>query len=281
MYFIIFTLLLGLAVQQKIVQYYKPENLLKQNSYVLNIFNKKNKNQDAYFATLIHDLKTPVYAQIRIIKMLLKGNFGSINTEQKQILKEILNSQTYMADIISNILTAYKFDCSQLKLNKHNFDIAAALNTIYESLKFLAEDKNQQLQINYKCSNLEAYGDNLQLTRVMTNLISNAIKYGNSNSTITVDLINQNGNISFSVRDYGENIPKEKLDKIFDKFNGGMTHYNSASTGLGLYLSKKIIQMHGGKIYAHSTDGTNEFGFMITNRNNFPNKKQNPLIAKN
>ncbi|MBR6098445.1 HAMP domain-containing histidine kinase [bacterium] len=264
MYFVILVILLCLLLQVRVFGKFEHNNKLLPENFSLNILSKKE--QDTYFATLIHDLKTPAFAQIRTLKMLLDGSFGTLNPEQHQILKEILGSEKYMADIVSDILTAYKCDNSALRLNKQVFDISDTLNTIYESVKYLAQERNQTLQINYRCSSLDAYGDKLQLTRVMTNLISNAVKYGNPNSIITVDLTNTDGDISFTVKNYGADINKEKLKKIFDKFTGGMSHYNSASTGLGLYLSKKIIQMHGGQIYAKSSDGINEFGFQLNCR---------------
>ena len=277
MYCVILVLLFCMLIQHKVIGKYKPEHFFSVNQY----FFKRliNKNKESYFATLIHDLKTPIYAQIRTLKMLLSGSFGTLSEEQTLIIKEILNSEVYMADIVSNILTAYKCDCAELKLVWKTFDISSELNTIYESLKILAEEKHQILQINYRCSSLMTYGDKLQLTRVMTNLISNAIKYGYPNTTITIDLTNINGNITFCVKDFGEEISKDKLDKIFDKFNGGLTHYNSASTGLGLYLSKKIIQMHGGQIYAKSENGVNEFGFHLHYKNLQPVEKNFELTT--
>lgn len=261
MYFVILTLLLCMLLQSRVIEKYKSGE--PNRNFVLDLYNNK-KNQDTYFATLIHDLKTPASAQIRSIKMLMDGTFGTLNPDQYQILKETLASEKYMADIVSNILTAYKCDCSELKLRKQVFDIASALNMIYESVKGLAEDRNQVLQVNYKCSSLYAFGDELQLTRVMTNLISNAIKYGDTNSVIIINLMNDSNNIRFTVENKAQPIPKEKLKRIFDKFTGGMSHYNSAGTGLGLYLSKRIIKMHGGEIFAQSFDnGVCIFGFEL------------------
>lgn len=262
MYFVILTLLLCLLFQSRVIEKYKSGK--SGENFLLDLYNNKKKNRDTYFATLIHDLKTPAFAQIRTIKMLLDGNFGTLNPDQYQILKETLSSEKYMADIVTNILTAYKCDCSELKLHKQIFDISDVLNTIYESIKGLAEERNQVIQINYKCSSLYAFGDKLQITRVMTNLISNAIKYGNPCSEIVIDLVNDNRNVTFKVENKAQPIPKEKLKRIFDKFTGGMGHYNSAGTGLGLYLSKRIIKMHGGEIFAKSfDDGTCVFGFIL------------------
>ena len=225
-----------------------------------------NTCKETYYATLIHDLKTPNSAQIRSINMLLNGHFGKLNKAQEQILKETLLSEKYMSEIVANILTAYKFDCGKLKLKKCFFDAADLLNNIYLSLKCLAEEKYQKININYHCTNLICYGDKLQISRVMTNLISNAIKYGFANSIININLSINSNELIFSVENSSNPIPKDKLDCIFDKFSGGVAHYNSASTGLGLYLSKKIIDMHNGKIKAtSSSDGCACFEFAIPN----------------
>jgi len=279
MYWVIFALLFCLILQNKVVNKYKLTTFLPHERFLLNFNLRTSKKRNNYFSLLIHDLKTPVYAQIRTLKLMLSGTFGNFTNEQTKIIKEMLNSEMYMADIITNILTEHKYDCTALKLVNSNFDISSALNNVYESAKILAEEKNQILQINYRCSSLYAYGDKLQITRVMTNLISNAIKYGYPNSTIVVNLENDNGNISFCVKDNGASIPKEKLRRIFDKFTGGMNHYNSASTGLGLYLSKKIIEMHKGKIYAKSVNGINEFGFKLTANKLNNNQTKNNILT--
>jgi len=222
------------------------------------------KNKETYMATLIHDLKTPNSAQIRILNMLLSGYFGELTAEQKEILKEALLSEKYISEIVSNILTAYKCDCGELKLKKQFFDIAGTLNEVYKSLNFLAEERNQKININYHCSKLIYYGDKLQITRVITNLLSNAIKYGFRGSLINVDIFVNSKKINFTVENETTPIPDEKIRHIFDKFTAGMTHYNSASTGLGLYLSKRIIEMHGGRIFAKCTsDGLCTFGFVL------------------
>ena len=279
MYLVIITLLACLIIQNIIIQKYKnntDSTSLLFNSKLFDFFNSKiinlcirnkktsQKDKDTYIATLIHDLKTPAFAQIRTLNLLLEGYFGELTDEQKEILKETLLSEKYMTEIVSDILNVYKYDCGEMKLKKQFFNIADTLNDVYKSLNPLAEERNQKININYHCSNLIYFGDKLQITRVMTNLISNAIKYGFPNSVINVNLSYNSKEIYFAVENKTVPIPKEKLSHIFEKFTGGMTHYNSASTGLGLYLSKKIIEIHNGKIFAKCTDdGLCTFGFKL------------------
>ena len=235
----------------------------------------KDNDRETYFATLVHDLKTPAFAQIRTMDLLLKGYFGKLNDTQTQVIKETLASEKYMADIVTNILTTYKCEENKLKLEISCFDAADVLNGIYNSIKSLAEENNQILNINYHCSNLFCVGDKLQISRVMNNLISNAIKYGFKDSIINVNLNINDYQLEFNVENQGHPIPKSKLDKIFEKYTGGMAHYNSASTGLGLYLSKRIIELHNGKIYAKSSNnGKCVFGFVL------PSKSKNLLPSK-
>ena len=274
MFIIAITLLLCILVQ--ILMYKKfNQSRLFTTYHLITFFNNfskikhfitKKSDQEAFLATLIHDLKTPTTAQIRTLNMLLDGYFGTLNNTQKEILEEALCSEKYMSELVSNILTAYKCDCNELKLKKVCFNAPDILNNIYSTIKHLANEKGQTLSINYHCEQLFFVADALQISRVMTNLISNAIKYGTPSTVITTDLTIKKGKMIFTVTNKGEIIPKEKLAHIFEKFNGGMTHYNSASTGLGLYLSKKIIELHGGKIFANCTqNGIITFGFELKN----------------
>ena len=225
----------------------------------------KKNNREMFFATLVHDLKTPANAQIHSIELLLAGKFGNLNDSQRQILKETLYSEKYMSEIISNILTSYKYDYDKVKLDKSVFNIVKLTNDVCNTLAQLAAEQNLNISLlNYE-KQIDIFADKLKIQRVITNLISNAIKYSKKNSEIKITLEATDGNINFSVINKSFYIPKYKLAKVFDKFSGYKeSGLNSASTGLGLYLSKKIIELHGGRIYAESfTEGTCIFGFNL------------------
>ncbi len=281
MYFVISVIFVCLILQYSIIRIYKKKVGIpikkffnKQptyffNSYVKNKYFSKaeaEKNRYAYFATLIHDLKSPTYAQIRTLKLLLSGAFGSLSKEQTEIIKETLNSENYLAEIVTNILTAYRCESNVLKLNIETLDLAKIINEICDRLRPLSEEKSQKITLSLKGSGgVIINADRLQITRVISNLLSNAIRYGFENSVINIKLKTAAENIELAVENESVPIPQDKLSSLFEKFsNGEMGHYNSASTGLGLYLSKQIIEMHGGKIFAKSTtSGMCTFGFML------------------
>lgn len=260
--FLLAVILSGLLLKVKIIKsgspFYKNKN--KDNTSV----QIQNDDRETFFATLIHDLKTPAFAQIRTMDLLLKGYFGNLTPIQTEIIKETLASEKYMAELVSNILTSYKCREKNLKLHIVCFDVAEVLDNIYHSVKSLADANNQTVNINYHCTNLFCCADKLQITRVMTNFISNAIKYGFKNSPINVNLDMSNEELDFNVENFSQPIPEEKLSKIYEKFTGGLSHYNSAGTGLGLYLSKQIIELHKGQVYAKSFEnGLCIFGFKL------------------
>lgn len=265
------------------------ENLLSSNNTYLNnkivqkildihssIYKKQmsEKNKETFFATLIHDLKTPVNAQIQALNLLLENKFGVLNPAQTDIIKETLNSEKYMIEIISNILTAYKCDCKKLNIQKNYFDIINQTNSICKLISNLAIEKGQTLTISYSKKPYYIYADEFQIKRVITNLVSNAVKYGLPKTKIIIRIENINNNFSLNVISKSHYIPQQKLSHIFDKFSASeASGYNNTGTGLGLYLSKKIIELHNGRIYAESfEDGTCIFGFHL--KNNQPEHKK-------
>ena len=177
----------------------------------------------------------------------------------------MLFSENYMSEIVSNILTTYKCDNNKLKLDKISYNLTTQVNEICDSLAKLSADKQQTLSLIIPNEKIVVNCDKFQLQRVITNLISNAIKYGIKNSQIKISMDIRNDYLNFSVTNKSLYIPKHKISKVFDKFSGyNITGSNNANTGLGLYLSKKLIELHGGKMYAESfMDGTCIFGFYL------------------
>lgn len=222
------------------------------------------KHKQSFLATLVHDLKTPTNAQINTLKLLKNGTFGQLTTEQYHMIELTHDSCRYMSDLIGTIMETYNCDYGNLHLQKSIFDISELITELCESVKTLAMYNHQQIKfsMNQSCC---IYADKLQIKRVLQNLLSNAITYGFKNTIIEINLITNKNSIEISVKNISRQIPKNELATIFDKFKKtNFSNFNKASTGLGLYLSKQIINLHNGKIYAKSlNDGTCIFGFRI------------------
>lgn len=230
-------------------------------------------NKESFIATLTHDLKTPTYAQLNILKMLLKEDFGNLTPYQKELLELTQNSCKYSLDLISTVLDTYCYDNGRIKLNPQEFDINKLIFTLCKALKTLTQEKSQKIIFEPKSKEYIIFADELQIKRVITNMLSNAITYGDKNSTIRIKIEENNNEFKLSVINKSIPIPQKELSTMFNRFKETkLTCFNKASTGLGLYLSKQIIDLHKGKIFVKSyNDGTCIFGFKLPRK-----EAQNP-----
>lgn len=216
-------------------------------------------------ASVVHDIKSPVSAQINILNLLLKGQFGVLNQQQSEILNLACNSNRYISGLVSSILSDYECDGANFKPNKTTFNLMELINFVAYSNKYLAALKNQNIVINNKKESYFIKADKLKIERVLSNLISNALIYGAQNSDIIIDVVQEGYRINFSVTNKGTYIEPSQIKNIFNKFyTAGNSTVNKNSSGFGLYVVKKIIKMHNGKIYAKSSpDGICTFGFTL------------------
>lgn len=232
-----------------------------------NIDNEKEieDRKATFIATLTHDLKTPTLAQIRALDLLLNNSFGNLNDEQKDIITQIKNSCKYMNDLIFTILDTYLYDNGQTKIYPDTFNIAELINeTVYE-LSNLIQERHLNVTMQYNIRSKEIVADRFQLKRVLVNLIANAINYGFKESTIEIILNETDTETTLNVKNKGNYIPAERLVDMYEKFKtSDNAKFRKTGTGLGLYLSKQIIDAHSGKVFASSTaDGICTFGFSL------------------
>lgn len=240
------------------------------------------QKKESFIATLIHDLKSPTSSQINMLNLLLSENPGQLNSQQKEMVELTCNSSRYMSDLIGTILTTYSSDCCELKLRLQHFDIVEIIQSLCHSNNYIAKEREQQIVFNHENKPCIIYGDKLQIKRVISNLMTNALTYGFVKSTIKIDLVKTNNSIEFSVTNQSMQIPGSDLKKLFKRFTKTkMSHFNKVSTSLGLYISKQIIDLHNGKIYAKSfQDGTCIFGFSLAIKDGDETQEKH-LVIKN
>lgn len=214
-------------------------------------------DKELFFATLAHDLKNPVQAQLLSLKMLVNGAFGALNSQQKDILSILLESSNYMHNMLVSILNSYKIDNGGIHLNKKEIFIDELVQNCINETKAFAKSKN--LKIIYKSDNSKVFADIIQLRRVISNLLNNSINYSFKNSKIFISINSDNKNIKFSIENNSPKIPSEIKERIFEKYISGTL----TGIGLGLYLSKQVIEAHNGKIYLKANGTSNKFIFEI------------------
>lgn len=241
--------------EAKIIKEYKNFDEICRYTVIFKDMDNKQEikeEKDNFIATLTHDLKTPVRANILSLELLLKGHFGELNSEQNEIMDEILNSNKFMMQMLDTLLAKYKYESQMVKLNKTPFNLEQFICECVSDLKRLFQEKNVSYQIITEDANIEVTADRLELKRAILNLLTNAIKFNKDNGVVTVTIKKCKKNIKIVVEDTGIGIEEEKINHIFDKYISYAKRFRCLGTGLGLYVAKKIIEEHGGKIMVSS-----------------------------
>lgn len=223
--------------------------------------------RDDFIATLTHDMRTPLLAAIQTLKFFLEGAIGELDEKQKVLLSTMLQSNEDLLGLVNALLEVYRFESGKLTLCKTNFPVRDLVAQCYSELKPLAEKKNLKFEvINEPDEEVYISADRGEIKRVITNLCGNALNYTNKGGEIKVLAKAQNGDFIFSVTDNGNGIPQEDIPHLFKRFSQGTAKKRSTGTGLGLYLSRQIIEAHGGKIWVDSKiNKGSEFSFLLTN----------------
>jgi len=222
--------------------------------------------RDDFIATLTHDLRTPLTAAIKTLNFFLDGSLGQISEQQREMLTVMTKSNEDLLGLVNALLEVYRFESGKLNLCKTVFDVNSLLRQCYEELSPLAQSKNINFNIHTDFKEeLLIDADRAEIKRVIMNLCGNALNYTNKDGTIDVFIKLQNGDLIFSVADNGNGIPKEDIPNLFKRFSQGTIKKRSTGTGLGLYLSRQIVEAHGGKIWVESkVNKGSEFSFLLT-----------------
>jgi two-component system NarL family sensor kinase len=207
-------------------------------------------------STLSHDLKGPILIQMKAIEMLSSGHYGNeISTpENQEILSAILDNNQFELDLVLNLINLLRYKIQDTDFDPKIIKIQPFLEDIRKELSPLAVRRQQQLLINVSFEpEVTLSADPLGLKRVIHNLLNNAILHLPEGRKIQVDVERGTDEFLFSVRDNGPGIPEEKLGTLFNQVS------RISSSGLGLYISKQIVERHGGRIWVESqlNKGTN------------------------
>lgn len=215
--------------------------------------------KELFIATLTHDLKNPLQAQISSLELLSKGTFGQITESQKEIINMILESAGFMHEMLYSILSTYKYDNGMVKLNKEIFDIEKLLKTCIKEAFYLAKEKNIEIEYKNIIDNPNLYADESQIRRVIANLLNNAINYANKNTKILITILEDNNYLMLKIKNTSNPIPADIREHIFDKYVSESKMNKQRGIGLGLYFCKKVMEAHNGTISLNSYNTYNEF----------------------
>ena len=208
--------------------------------------------KEDFVATLTHDLKVPIIAETNMIELFLNENFGQITEKQKFALKNMQVSNKELLDLVQTVLDTYKI--GKLTLYKENITLKKFIREIINEMEPIAKANKNHLEFILN-RDICVYADKIQLKRVIKNLIQNAISYGKSKTPIEIRIGEIPNYIFIKVKDHGDGISKENIDKIFNKYYSASKKFRKIGTGLGLYLGLQITKAHNGDLTVESKEG--------------------------
>ncbi len=219
--------------------------------------------KELFLSTLTHDLKNPVQAQLMSLNLLNSGSLGDLNNEQKEMLEMLIESTTYMQEMLKSILTTYKFDNGVINLKKDYFEPEELMQSCINEIMAFAQSKNVNISCDFKTNNMKLFGDAKQLRRVISNLLNNALNYSYEGSDLKLSIYNNGKRMIFGFDNRSPVIPEHIKVQIFDKYVTGAKSFKLTGIGLGLYFSKKVVDAHNGRIYLDAEGENNKFVFEI------------------
>lgn len=224
---------------------------------------KMARQREDFVSRMTHDLRTPLVASDRMLNLFQQEIFCKISPEMKQAIAVMIRSNHNLTQMVNNLLEVYRIEAGKKTLNSEICNLPEMLTEVVEELNPIANDKNLTLKID--TSGLEKVGENagivtgdrLELRRVFSNLIGNAIKFTDSGGIETriFESAENNGKnlVTIEIEDTGYGIAAEDQATIFERFRQGRN--KRAGSGLGLHLSRLIVEAHGGTIELFSEVG--------------------------
>ncbi len=208
---------------------------------------------------MAHDLKTPLTSIIGYLT-LLKDEKQISKELQEKYIKIALDKALRVEDLTNQFFDITRYNLQKMPINKQEINLVYLLKQVIDECYPMLEKRN--LKCDFKSVEKVMYvGDGDKLARAFDNLLKNAINYSYENTTIEIQLEEKEGKISIVFRNKGDKIPQYKLDKLFEKFYRGDDARTSSTggAGLGLAITKQIIELHQGKIYVKNDDEYIEF----------------------
>lgn len=213
---------------------------------------ENEQKKDELIVYLAHDIKTPLTSMIGYLSLL--SEIKDMPQEQRNRYIDIALDKSYrLEDLINELFDVARFNSEKIVLEKEEINLNLMLEQIADDFYPTLKEMNKKINFTSDEKTI-LYADPDKLSRVFNNLIKNAVNYSKENTDINISIINKENQVTVNITNKGKQIPKEKLDKIFEKFyrlDSSRTSKTGGS-GLGLAIAKEIVELHGGRIYAES-----------------------------
>ena len=225
-----------------------------------------DRMKDTFLSMITHELRTPMTAMMGLAENLEAGVYGSLNQTQTETLHKIIESGGRLRQLVNDLLDLSKMESGMMRLQREPLDPRSLVEAVIYQLESLGEAGGVKFvnRVGYDLPEVDCDGQRVE--QVLTNLISNALKFTPSGGTVIVTAATQNAFVVFTVTDTGCGIPPESQAHIFDKFI--QLHPNrddrTKGTGLGLTIVRHLVELHGGSVGVESEVGQgSRFSFSL------------------
>ena len=224
--------------------------LLSANEEIL----KTNRMKSQFFANMSHELRTPLTAIIGFSELLQDRTFGSLDESQVRYVDNIYRSARHLLNLINDILDLAKVESGKMKITLESFSLRDCLDQVCNVVRPLSMEKNVTLTVGVEEEVDTIVGDEVRVKQIMYNLLSNGIKFTEEGGRVDVCARVVDGVLHVSVSDTGIGIEKEYQEIIFSEFQqvDGSYSRKHEGTGLGLSLTRKLVELHGGRVWVES-----------------------------
>jgi signal transduction histidine kinase len=239
---------------------------IEEKSHLLEV---ANQHKSEFLANMSHELRTPLNAIIGFSEVLLQRMFGELNPKQDEYLQDVLSSGRHLLSLINDILDLSKVEAGRMDLELARFHLPQALQDTLTLVRERAVRHGIDVAFGADGRLGEFVADERKIKQVMLNLLSNAVKFTPEGGRIEVRAVPTDGAVEISVADTGIGIAPENQELIFEEFRqvGGDYAHKREGTGLGLTLARKLVELHGGRIWVKSQPGHGStFTFSIPER---------------
>ncbi|MGH8723709.1 MAG: ATP-binding protein, partial [Burkholderiales bacterium] len=216
-----------------------------------------NKHKSDFLANMSHELRTPLNAIIGFSEVLSERMFGEVNAKQADYLKDIHESGKHLLSLINDILDLSKIEAGRMDLEISSFDLPAALSNAMTLVRERAQRHGIELSLKVDKRLGEFQADERKFKQIVLNLLSNAVKFTPDGGKIDVSAKKFDGKVEVAVRDTGIGIAPEDHAAVFEEFKQVGRDYTKKAegTGLGLALTKRFVELHGGEVRLESAPG--------------------------
>ena len=215
-----------------------------------------SQHKSQFLANMSHELRTPLNAILGYTELILDNIYGEVPDKARVTLERIQNNGRHLLGLINDVLDLSKIEAGQLSLSLTDYSIKDVVHNVYGAVESLATAKNLALKVELPTDLPPARGDERRLTQVLLNLVGNAIKFTDTGE-VAIKTSTADGTLTVAVHDTGPGISEADQGKIFEEFQqaDSSSTKQKGGTGLGLAIAKRIIEMHGGRLWVESELG--------------------------